>query len=139
MKRYCMVAGLACASAFGTVSAAQANTEVMFCNKTGAKVFIAVAHFPERMQKWMMTAWHTANPGQCKSIGKLRTGLFYYYAEKEGRGYHWPARAGVDKTYCVPNQKVERVMMPGTCAPGERNLGFKGAVPGPGKYTVNLQ
>lgn len=118
--------------------AALAATEVTFCNKTGSKVFIAVAHVDQASQKWTLSAWHNAAPGGCTKVGTFRTGLFYYYAEKEGRTLHWPAQAYVDKTFCVPDGKVNRVMAGGTCAAGERNVGFRGLVPSEGKFTFNL-
>jgi uncharacterized membrane protein len=118
--------------------AAQAASEITFCNKTGSKVFIAIAYVDQASQKWTLSAWHNAPAGGCTKVGNFRTGLFYYYAEKEGRTLHWPAEANVDKTFCVPAGKVNRVMAGGTCAQGERNVGFRGLVPSEGKYTFNL-
>jgi uncharacterized membrane protein len=112
-------------------------TELVFCNKTGSKVNVAVAYIDAKTNKWMMGAWYARNPGECKSHGTIKTGLFYYYAEKIGVDYHWPAKSGVDKVYCVPTRGV-REMATSSCGTGERRLGFKGTVGGAGKYTVNL-
>ena len=119
-------------------SGAQAATQLEFCNKTGSKVFVALALLPEATQKWTLNAWHTVNAGSCTNIGNVRTGLFYYYAEKEGRKLHWPAAAYVDKNFCVPDTRVNRVMTGATCATGERSLGFRGLTPNAGKYTFTL-
>lgn len=129
-----MLAGLLIAAA-----PAHAATEVVFCNKTGSKVFIAIAYFQEATKQWKLSAWFNAGAGSCKSIGSLRTGLFYYFAEKEGRKFHWPAASYVDKTFCVPTSKVLRTLNGGTCGAGERNLGFRGTSAEGPRYTVNLQ
>jgi uncharacterized membrane protein len=116
---------------------AMANTNLIFCNKTGSKVQVAVAWVDVRTNKWMMGSWYTRNPGECKSHGTVKTGLFYYYAEKVGQNFYWPAKANVDKTYCVPNRGV-REMANSSCGQGERRLGFQGRVAGAGKYTMNF-
>lgn len=114
------------AQAANQPAAAQKLTTLDFCNNTGSKVFIALVYYEHRTSKWMLTAWQSRNAGECKSAGKFRSGITYYYAEKEGRGLHWPSAGNVDKTFCVPSGKVERVQMGGTCAAGERNVGFHG-------------
>jgi uncharacterized membrane protein len=133
---------LAAASIFAATSVimpslALANTDLIFCNKTGSKINVAVAYIDVKTNKWMMGAWYARQPGECKSHGTIKTGLFYYYAEKIGVNYHWPAKAGVDKTYCVPNRGV-REMANSSCGTDERRLGFKGTVGGAGKHTVNF-
>ena len=119
-------------------SQAQAATELVFCNSTGSKVFVALATLPDSTKQWTLDAWHTIGAGSCKTVGNVRTGLFYYYAEKEGRKLHWPAAAYVDKNFCVPDTRVHRVMTGATCATGERSLGFRGLTPSAGKYTFTL-
>jgi uncharacterized membrane protein len=118
-------------------SNAQANTDLIFCNKTGSKIQIAVAYIDAKTNKWMIGSWYTREPGECKSQGAIKTGLFYYYAEKLGADFHWPAKANVDKTYCVPEKGV-REMETSTCGAKERRLGFQGKVSTPGKFTFNL-
>lgn len=130
--------GLLALGLCGASSSALAASDLVFCNKTGSKVFIAIAYLAQPSQKWTLSAWHSAPAGGCAKVGSFRTGLFYYYAEKEGRKAHWPPPANVDKSFCVPDGKVNRVMTGGTCAPGERNVGFRGLVPSEGKYTFNL-
>lgn len=134
------IAALAAACAWACPAAAQQpqQTEIVFCNKTGSKIFTALAHVPPNTGKWTLTAWQTLPAGGCKSVARWNTGLFYYYAEKEGRTFHWPGQAGVDKTFCVPSRAITREIVGGTCPAGERNVGFKGTVPNPGKYTINL-
>lgn len=129
-------AAIVCVLAGAT--SAQADTEVTFCNKTGSKVTAAIGYLSQADQKWTLSAWYAVPAGGCKSVGKLRTGLFYYYAEKEGRKFHWPAASGVDKDFCVPDTSIKRVMVGGACSGQERKLGFKGTVPNEGRYTVNL-
>lgn len=122
---------------FSTTASAQ--TELIFCNKTGSKVFAAIVHLPETTKQWTLNAWYTVEPGSCRPAGKVRAGLFYYYAEKEGRKLHWPNAAQTDKTFCVPSTKIERVVAGGTCVIGERSVGFRGTTPNAGKFTINLQ
>jgi hypothetical protein len=118
---------------------AQAFTDLVFCNNTGSKVYIALVYYETRTQKWMLTAWFPRNPGECKSGGRFRSGLTYYYAHNEGRTVHWPAAAKVDKTFCVPPTRIERVQLGGACASGERNVGFHGinATGASYKFTLN--
>ncbi len=137
-KRVIGAAGLLALGLCVASPSAQAASSVVFCNKTGSKVFIAIAFVAQASQKWTLSAWHTAPAGGCTTVGNFRTGLFYYYAEKEGRTLHWPAQANVDKNFCVPAGKVNRVMEGSTCAPGERSVGFRGLVPSEGKFTFNL-
>lgn len=132
------IAAMAAAAFLASAGTALADSNISFCNKTGSTVFTALAYVPPSTQKWTLAAWQTIPAGACKSVATLRTGLFYYYAEKEGRKFNWPARAGVDKTFCVPSRAVTRVLEGRTCLPGERNLGFKGTVPAAGSYTINL-
>ena len=136
------IAGLVAFAAVMSVGtpalAQQQQTEIVFCNKTGSKIFTALAHVPQTTKKWTLTAWQTIPAGGCKSVARWNTALFYYYAEKEGRTLHWPAQSGVDKTFCVPSRAITREIVGGTCASGERSVGFKGTVPNAGKYTINL-
>jgi uncharacterized membrane protein len=138
MRIAALVAFAAVMSVGTPALAQQQQTEIVFCNKTGSKIFTALAHVPQTTKKWTLTAWQTIPAGGCKSVARWNTALFYYYAEKEGRTVHWPAKAGVDKTFCVPSRAITREIVGGTCAAGERNVGFKGTVPNAGKYTINL-
>jgi len=130
-----VIAGLGSAQA---QPAAQAFTNLTFCNNTGSKVFIALVYYETRTSKWMQSAWHSRNPGECKSAGNYRSGITYYYAEKEGRSAWWPAKAQVDKTFCVPPGRVERAQLGGTCAAGERNVGFHGINATGANFKFNL-
>lgn len=118
---------------------AQAFTDLVFCNNTSSKIYLALVYYETRTKKWMLTAWFPRNPGECKSGGKFRSGLTYYYAHNERRTTHWPAAAKVDKTFCVPQTRIERVQLGGTCATGERNVGFHGinATGASYKFTLN--
>lgn len=132
---------LAILSGLGTAQAqpaARAFTNLTFCNNTGSKVFIALVYYETRTSKWMLRAWNTRNPGECKSAGSFRSGITYYYAEKEGRRAFWPARAQIDKTFCVPPGRVERAQLGGTCAVGERNVGFHGINATGANFRFNL-
>lgn len=123
---------------FALSGQAEAATELVVCNKTGSKVFVALATVPDT-QKWTLDAWHAVDAGSCKTVKHVRTGLFYYFAEKEGRKLHWPASAYVDKNFCVPSSRVHRVLTAAACATGERSLGFRGVTPSSaGKYTITL-
>lgn len=117
---------------------ALADTNVVFCNKSGSDVDIALVYYEPKTSKWILNAWHKASPGNCKPVGKYRTGLLYYYAEKVGGQVHWPAKANVDKTFCVPKTKIERTILGGTCAQGERSVGFHGLDAKGTTFTFNL-
>ncbi|MGL4440433.1 MAG: DUF1036 domain-containing protein [Bosea sp. (in: a-proteobacteria)] len=120
-------------------AAAQAYTDLTFCNNTAKKVYIAIVYYEVRTQKWMQSAWYNRNPGECKSNGKYRSGLTYYHAYNEGRTSTWPSTAKINKTFCVPAGRVERVQLGGNCAAGERNVGFHGinATGATYKFTLN--
>lgn len=124
----------------GHVSTAQAEvTDLWFCNNTGSDVYIAMAYWHYNNNQWQLYAWQKQYPGQCKSIGGVGSGLVYYYAEKEGRRYHWPADAYVDRRYCVPDYGVNRYLRGGgTCPRDERLLGFYGQSVSGSSFTINL-
>ncbi|MGL4729614.1 MAG: DUF1036 domain-containing protein [Bosea sp. (in: a-proteobacteria)] len=123
---------------FLNAAPASAATELTLCNKSGAKIFIALVYYDEATKKWMLSAWQNRTPGQCKSVGKMHSGPTYYYAEKEGRKGHWPAQNAVEKTYCVPSGAVKRPMTGAACAQGERSLGFRAMSLSGAKYTFNF-
>lgn len=120
-------------------SGASAATNLHVCNETGSKVFFAMADIPDATKKWTLNAWWTVEAGNCRSVANIRTGLFYYYAEKEGRKIHWPAAGYVDKNFCVPGVRVKRELTGAFCAAGERSLGFRGVTSTEGKYTITLR
>ncbi len=126
------------AAVFSMPSEARADTNLILCNKTGAKIFIALVHQDVQTGRWILSAWQNREPGACQSYGMVKSGLFYYYAEKEGRTSFWPSRDSVEKTYCVPQTRVRREMANSGCAPGERSLGFRGRVMDPGTYTFSF-
>jgi uncharacterized membrane protein len=126
MNARAALAGFAAIAAMiGAVRQAEAATNLTMCNKTGAKIYIATVSYEERTKKWMLSAWHARNPGECKSMGAMHTGMMYYFAEKQGGKEYWPARDKVERSYCVPPGKVQRVMLGGSCPQGERLLGFR--------------
>jgi uncharacterized membrane protein len=136
-----LLLSLATVSGIGLLAApseARADTNLTFCNKTGANIYIAVAYVEAATNRWVLSAWHTRAPGTCDSIGNIKTGLFYYFAEKEGRTAFWPAKENIEKFYCVPATRVKRDLAASSCAPGERSLGFRGRVTEPGKYTFSF-
>jgi Protein of unknown function (DUF1036) len=106
---------------------APTQTRVTFCNKTGAKVYIAFVWFDDRASLWVLSAWYSRQPGECTSAGSYKRGTFlYYFAEKEGRRASWPPSNRVDKTFCVPPSRIDRPVVGGRCERGERLLGFRG-------------
>jgi hypothetical protein len=117
---------------------AEAFTNLIFCNKSTQKIYLALVYLETRTQKWMLTAWLARNPGECKSAGKFRSGVTYYYARNEAQTMFWPATAKVDKTFCVPPAQIERVQLGGTCAAGEKNVGFHGINATGATFTFNL-
>lgn len=117
---------------------AQSTTEIVFCNNTGSDVFIAMAYWHFEYRDWYMYAWQKQYPGECRSIGSVGSGLVYYFAEKDGRRYRWPADAYVDRKYCVPDYGVNRRMFSGNCPRDERLLGFRGVKVNGGRFTINL-
>lgn len=115
------------------------QTDLTFCNKTGAAVFIALVYYQSQTKEWVLSAWHNRKPGECASIGRFRSGLIYYFAEKEGRKEHWPARDRAERMFCVPSKPIKRVVLSGqTCGRDERLLGFRGLDAKGAKFTFNL-
>lgn len=117
---------------------AQAYTDLIFCNKSPKKVYIALVYYEVRTQKWMQAAWYSRNPGECKSNGKYRSGVTYYHAYNEGRTSTWPSAKNVQKTFCVPPGRTERVQLGGACPAGEKNVGFYGINATGATYTFTL-
>ncbi|MGL4240529.1 MAG: DUF1036 domain-containing protein [Beijerinckiaceae bacterium] len=129
--------GLVLAAAIGTAEAQQAaRTELVLCNKTGQNIDIAVAYMDAGSGRWTLSAWHKRTPGECKSFGAVKTGLFYYHAKNE-RGAVWPNQANTDRRYCVPSTAVRRDMS-SQCGRGEINRPFRGRVMEPGKFTFSF-
>jgi uncharacterized membrane protein len=119
-------------------AAAQAYTDLVFCNKSAKKVYIALVYYEVRTKQWMQAAWYNRNPGECKSNGKYRSGLTYYHAYNEGRTSTWPAAKNVQKNFCVPPGRTQRVQLGGNCAAGERSVGFYGINATGATYTFTL-
>ncbi|OYW98840.1 MAG: hypothetical protein B7Z14_13675 [Bosea sp. 32-68-6] len=84
LMRMAALVAFATMMSVGTPAVAQQQSEIVFCNKTGSKIFTALAHVPQATKTWTLTAWQTIPAGGCKSVGRWNTALFYYYAEKEG-------------------------------------------------------
>lgn len=127
-------------AALGSVAAsgAQAATNVVFCNKTGSPVLIALIYMDQTSGAWTLSAWKERAPGACAPVGAVKSGLIYYYAEKKGGGFHWPAAAYVDKTFCVPRVAVVRPSG-APCGVDEKRYGFRGVSAEGASYTVNFQ
>ncbi len=121
-----------------TPALARAETDLHFCNKTGAEIEIAIAYQDARSGDWTLRAWIKRKPGECSSAGPIKTGLFYYYAHKIGSDTVWPSKDSVEKNYCVPNSAVKRDMKSSTCAPGDNTHGFRGRVTETAKYTFSF-
>jgi uncharacterized membrane protein len=138
LRRTLAAAGLGAITLGAVPTAASAATDVVFCNKTGSPILIALVYMDQTTGAWTLSAWKARNPGACASAGAVKSGLIYYYAEKQGANYHWPAAAQVDKTFCVPRVAVTR---PSTAACGvdEKRFGFRGVVAEGAAYTVNFQ
>lgn len=118
--------------------AAQAESNLVFCNKSSGAVEIALVYVEPKTSKLTLAAWRTAAPGSCIQSGKYRAGKVYYYAEKAGGQVHWPAKAAAEKTFCVPKTRVERVVLGDSCAQGERSVGFQGIDVKGATFTFNL-
>jgi uncharacterized membrane protein len=112
------------------------QTELILCNKTQRDIDIALAYQDAATGRWTLSAWHKRTPGECKSFGAVKTGLFYYHA-KNGQGGVWPASAAADRQYCVPTTAVRREMS-SQCGQGETNRPFKERKMEGGKYTFNF-
>jgi uncharacterized membrane protein len=119
-------------------AAAQAESNLVFCNKSSGAVEIALVYLEPKTSKWTLAAWRSAAAGSCLPAGKYRAGKVYYYAEKAGGQVHWPAKAAAEKTFCVPKTKIERTVMGDTCAQGERSVGFQGIDVKGATFTFNL-
>jgi uncharacterized membrane protein len=120
------------------ISPAAAQTELILCNKTGARIDIAVAYQHATTGRWMLSAWHIRKPGECKTFAKIKTGLFYYHAKNERNTTVWPGKQSVERNYCVPNTAVTRDMNGSKCGQGDVNRGFRGRVPNQGKYSFSF-
>lgn len=119
-------------------AAAQAESNLVFCNKSNGSVEIALVYLEPKTSKWTLAAWRTAAAGSCLQAGKYRVGKVYYYAEKAGGQVHWPAKSAAEKTFCVPKTKIERTVLGDTCAQGERTVGFQGIDVKGATFTFNL-
>ncbi len=118
-------------------ASAQARTELIFCNKTGQNIDIAVAYMDANSGRWTLSAWHKRSPGQCATFATVRRGLFYYHAKNE-RGSVWPSSDSVDRRYCVPSSAVRRDMANSSCGQGEQTRPFRGRVMESDKYTFSF-
>jgi uncharacterized membrane protein len=137
MMKVCCAALALTALAAAPASAQKAqSTELILCNKTGGTIQIAVAYVHATTNRWMLSAWHTRGPGQCKPFATVKTGLFYYHAKTE-KGAVWPSEANTERRYCVPSTAVNRDMS-SQCGVGETNRPFRGRVTEPGKYTFSF-
>ncbi len=116
---------------------APARTELTFCNKTGQNIDIAVVYMDAQTGRWMLSAWHKRNPGQCAVFASVRRGLFYYHAKNE-RGSVWPSADSVDRRYCVPSTAIRREMANSSCGQGDTNRPFRGRVMESEKYTFSF-
>jgi hypothetical protein len=132
-----VASGLAATDAQAQSAAPAKSTELILCNKTGGGIQVAVAYMDATTGKWTMSAWHNRQPGECKSFGGIRTGLFYYHAKNE-RGGVWPGKDSVERSYCVPSTAVKRDMNSSQCGAGDTQRGFRGRVVDPGKYTFSF-
>jgi uncharacterized membrane protein len=112
------------------------RTDLTLCNKTGGSIDIAIAYVHPQTNRWMLSAWHKRSPGECKTFGAVKTGLFYYHAKTE-RGAVWPNEANTEKRYCVPSTAITRDMS-SQCGAGEANRPFRGRVSDPGKFTFSF-
>jgi uncharacterized membrane protein len=119
-----------------TAAQTPARTQLELCNKTGGTIQIAIAYVHAQTNRWMLSAWHTRKPGECKSFGAVKSGLFYYHAKTE-RGAVWPSEANTERRYCVPSTAVNRDMS-SQCGVGDTNRPFRGRVTDPGKYTFSF-
>jgi uncharacterized membrane protein len=112
------------------------RTALTFCNKTGSTIDIAVAYVHADTNRWMLSAWHRRQPGECKSFATVKSGLFYYHARSD-RGAVWPNDAGTERRWCVPSTAITRDMS-SQCGAGETNRPFRGRVTEPGTYTFSF-
>ena len=104
-------------------SSARADTDLVFCNKTGSKIYIAVAYVDAASNKWILSAWLPRNPGECSSSGRVKTGLFYYSRKKKavklpGRARTalisisaCPPRASSAKWPTAPAQRAREILV----------------------------
>ncbi len=121
-------------------SLAQAQTALTFCNATPSKIFVNLVYLETKTNKWTMKSWWSVDAKGCTLVGNYQKGKVFYYAEHGPGKTHWPTKANIKKTYCISNSQVERVMLNGPCATGERTVGFNEiALSGTGtfKYTLN--
>ena len=66
-----LAAGLFGLASLAAPSDARADTNLVLCNKTGAKIYVAIAYQDAQTGRWIMSAWHTRNPGGCESFGNV--------------------------------------------------------------------
>lgn len=119
--------------------AASTRTEIVLCNNTNTKIYIALVYYQSETKKWTLSAWHARNPRECKSNGRYSRGKIYYFAENEGKRVHWPAKASVERSFCVPQKRIERTVFGGgQCDGDERLLGFRPFEAAGERFTFNF-
>ncbi len=124
---------------FSVIETAAAAGRISFCNRQQSRVTVVIVHYLPKTDKWFMSGWQPANPGQCTSFKLESTETVVYHARTANGSMTWPGSGSFDREWCVGPAKLKR-NVPGsrTCASGEENLPFRIIKPAGAASTVNL-
>ena len=133
-------------SVAATVCPATALAELRFCNRTGVKVEVAIAHAVKDApgtttnQDGGVTAegWFAFEPGECAKVSDIDVGNHWTYYHAHGGGKLWDGSSML----CVPSSRFTqgvRFMHQGEACQGGRSLkGFRRMEAHTRGFTMNL-
>jgi uncharacterized caspase-like protein/uncharacterized membrane protein len=95
------------------------------CNKSSCKISVAISHYSDKMQTFLVEGWFTVEMGKCGNLGSYKKGWFYYYAQCYGNSRlgRWAGKTMICVEYPGP---FTRVRQGGTytCQSREDLVGF---------------
>lgn len=128
-------------AAFGfTVSEAAADSgQITFCNRQQSRVSVVIVHYLPNTDRWFMSGWQSANPGQCTSFQLESTHTVVYHARTVDGSLSWPSAGSAERQWCVGPSKLNR-NVPGerACAEEDLHLPFRIVNPTRTSFRVNL-
>jgi Protein of unknown function (DUF1036) len=124
---------------FQVSEAAAAEGSLSFCNRQKSRISVVIVHYLPNTDKWFMSRWQSANPGQCTSFKLESTETVVYHARTANGSLTWPGASSFDREWCVGPSKLNR-NVPGNrnCAPDDKHLPFRIVKPDAASFRVNL-